>query len=98
MKAERDRYEIAIPHFGSVYLTHSRDGTVQGLTTAPAADRPYVPLVYFAFRTMVGCGLILLALAVSSAVLRWRKRLFSASWFHLACAATMPLGFIAIIA
>ncbi len=98
MAMERNLYEVAIPHFGSVYLTHSWNGAVQGLKAVPASDRPYVPIVYFAFRIMVGCGLLLFAVAVSGAVLRWRRRLYTAGWFHLACACSMPLGFVAIIA
>ena len=43
MTAERNLFEVAIPHLGSVYLTHSWDGAVQGLKAVPAADRPYVP-------------------------------------------------------
>ena len=44
----------------SLYLTHSWNGEVQGLKAVPAADRPYVPIVFFAFRIMVGVGLVLL--------------------------------------
>jgi cytochrome bd ubiquinol oxidase subunit I len=98
MTAEKNRYEIAIPHIGSVYLTHSWDGHVQGLKAVPPADRPYVPLVFFAFRIMVGCGLVLLAMAVTGGVLRWRGRLFTTRWFQLAALATTPLGFVAVIA
>ena len=97
MKAERNLYEIAIPHAGSVYLTHSWNGYVQGLKAVPASDRPYVPIVFFAFRIMVGIGLILLGVAVTGGVLRWRKRLYEARWFQLACMAATPLGFVAII-
>ena len=98
MTAERNRFEIAIPHFGSVYLTHSWDGHVQGLKAVPPADRPYVPLVFFAFRIMVGCGLILVAMAITGGVLRLRGRLFTTTWFQIAAMATTPLGFVAVIA
>ena len=98
MTAEKNLYEIAIPHVGSVYLTHSWDGHVQGLKAVPPADRPYVPLVFFAFRIMVGCGLILLAMAIAGGILRWRGRLFTTRWFQLAAVATTPLGFVAVIA
>jgi cytochrome d ubiquinol oxidase subunit I len=98
MRAERNLYEIAIPHMASLYLTHDWNGQVQGLKAVAAKDRPYVPIVYFAFRIMVGCGILLLALAVTGAVLRWRRRLHEAGWFHLACVASMPLGFVAVVA
>lgn len=96
MRAERNALEI--PHVGSLYLTHSWNGAVQGLKAVPAADRPYVPIVFFAFRIMVGVGLVLLALAITGAVLRWRGRLFTAHRFHGVCALATPLGFIGVLA
>jgi cytochrome bd ubiquinol oxidase subunit I len=98
MQAERNLYAIDIPHVGSLYLTHQWNGAVQGLKAVPAADRPYVPIVFFAFRIMVGVGLALLAVAVTGAVLRRRGRLFTARWFHVVCMAATPLGFIGILA
>jgi cytochrome bd ubiquinol oxidase subunit I len=98
MDAERNRFAIEIPHVGSLYLTHSWNGYVQGLKAVPASDRPYVPIVFFAFRIMVGVGLTLLTVAVTGAVLRWRGRLFTTRWFQLACMAVMPLGFVAVLA
>ena len=98
MAQERNLFEIAIPHAASVYLTHSWDGFVQGLKAVPPADRPYVPIVFFAFRIMVGIGLVLLAIALASGVLRWRGRLYDTRWFQLACMGATPLGFLAVIA
>jgi cytochrome d ubiquinol oxidase subunit I len=98
MTAEKNFYEVSVPHLASLYLTHTWDGEVQGLKATPQADRPYVPIVFFAFRVMVGVGLILLSLAVVGAVLRWRRRLYDARWFHYAAVLAMPLGFIAVLA
>jgi cytochrome d ubiquinol oxidase subunit I len=97
-EAETNRYEIAIPKFGSLYLTHSWDGEVKGLKSVPRADRPYVPVVFFAFRVMVGIGLLLLAVALTGGFLRWRRRLYDTRWFQLAAMGVMPLGFIAVLA
>ncbi len=68
MTQARNLYEIAVPikGFASLYLTHSWDGEVQGLKAVPAADRPYVPFVFFAFRIMVGIALLLIALAFTA--------------------------------
>ena len=98
MAAERNRFAIEIPHVGSLYLTHSWNGAVQGLKAVPAADRPYVPIVFFAFRIMAGIGMTLLTIAIIGAVLRWRSRLYSARWFHGVCALATPLGFIGVLA
>ena len=97
MRAERNLYEIAIPHAASIYLTHSWNGFVQGLKAVPAANRPYVPIVFFAFRVMVGIGLVLLVVALAGGVLRWRGRLYDARWFQLVCMGATPLGFLAIV-
>lgn len=98
MKAERNFFEVSIPHLASVYLTHSWNGEVKGLKAVPPSDWPEVPIVFFAFRVMVGVGLILLSIAVTGAVLRSRGRLFAARWFHLLCMGATPLGFIAVLA
>jgi cytochrome d ubiquinol oxidase subunit I len=55
-------YEIAIPHLASVYLTHTWDGEVQGLNAFPNETPPVLP-VFFAFRIMVGVGLLMLLAA-----------------------------------
>jgi cytochrome bd ubiquinol oxidase subunit I len=90
-------WPIEIPHLGSLILTHSWNGEVQGLKQVPSRDRPYVPIVFFAFRAMVGIGVILLALAISGAYLRWRGQLFTRRWFLIALVIAMPFSFAAII-
>jgi cytochrome d ubiquinol oxidase subunit I len=98
METESNRWAVEIPRLGSLYLTHSWDGEVIGLTSVPREERPYVPIVFFAFRIMVGIGLILIGTAVAGAVLRWRGRLFDAWRFHLFVMLVAPLGFIAVLA
>ncbi|MDQ0511804.1 cytochrome ubiquinol oxidase subunit I [Ancylobacter amanitiformis] len=98
MQAAKNLYAIEIPHLASLYLTHSWDGEVQGLKAVPASERPNVPIVFFAFRIMVGIGLILLATAITGAVLRWRGRLYQTRWFQFLTMATTPLGFLAVLA
>ncbi len=98
MEAETNLFAIDIPNLASVYLTHSWNGEVQGLKAVPPADRPYVPIVFFAFRTMVGIGIVLLATAITGAVLRWRGRLFDTRWFQMLAIAVTPLGFLAVLA
>jgi len=98
MAAEKNLYEISIPHLASLYLTHSWDGEVQGLKATPPQDRPYVPIVFFAFRIMVGVGMVLLGLAVTGVVLRWKGRLYEARWFHYVAVLATPLGFIGVLA
>src|SRR5260370_9440326 len=94
----RNDYAIDVPALGSLILTHSWDGEVKGLKEVPPADRPYVPLPFFAFRLMVGIGLVLLAIAVLGLYLRWRGRLYDTRWFAVVAAFSSPLSFIAILA
>jgi cytochrome bd ubiquinol oxidase subunit I len=95
--AERDEYELAIPHLGSLILTHKWNGEVKGLKAVPQADRPPVPFVFFAFRIMVGIGVSLVIIALIGFYLRLRGRLYSTRWFGALCAFSSPLPFIAIL-
>ena len=95
---ERNRAELAVPRLGSLVLTHSWNGRVAGLKDFPPADRPPVAPVFFAFRLMVGIGLVLIALGLTGAWLWWRGRLFLASWYLRLASWCWPLGFIAILA
>jgi len=97
-QAETNRYAIEVPDLGSLILTHDPNGTVRGLKDWPRDQRPPVAAPFFAFRVMVGIGLLMLALVAWSWVLRARRRLFVARWFWLACELASPLGFIAVIA
>src|SRR5712691_9184006 len=98
MTRERNEFAVEFPELGSLLLTHRTDGVVRGLKSVPREDRPNVPIVFFAFRIMVGCGLILIAIAWMGLWLRWRGRLYDTGWFSFICAFASPLGFIAILA
>jgi cytochrome d ubiquinol oxidase subunit I len=96
--AERNDYEVAIPKLGTLILTHDWEGEVAGLKAVPPQQRPPVPVVFFAFRAMVGIGLVLLAIVLAGAALRWRGRLYDTRWFSIVCAFSSPLPFLAILA
>jgi cytochrome bd ubiquinol oxidase subunit I len=95
---ERNRFEIGIPRLGSLYLTHSLNGEVKGLKDFPPDQRPPVAVVFWAFRIMVGCGLLMLALVGTSLWLRWRGKLFDSAWYLRTAIWASPLGFVAVIA
>ena len=96
--AATNRYEVAIPKLGSLILTHDLDGTVRGLEEWPAEDRPYVPIVFWSFRLMVGLGLLMIALGAASLWLRRGGRIYDTPWFLKACVAMSPAGFVALLA
>lgn len=97
MEAQRNHFEVAIPHLGSLYLRHDWTGTIKSLNEFPAADIPPVPVVFFAFRIMVGLGLAMAALGIASLVLRRRDRLYETRWLQRATVWLAPAGFVAMI-
>lgn len=52
-------YALKVPHLGSIILTHSLDGEIQGINEFKG-DHPPVAPVFFGFRVMVGLGLLML--------------------------------------
>jgi cytochrome d ubiquinol oxidase subunit I len=97
-KTESTRWEIEIPKLGSLYLTHSWDGEVKGLKDFPRNERPPVAIVYFAFRIMVGIGLLMLLIVTVGLVLLWRRKLDTSNWYLRGCRLAPCLGFIAVLA
>jgi cytochrome d ubiquinol oxidase subunit I len=89
---------IEIPDLGSLVLAHDPNGVIRGLTEWPPEQRPPVAIPFFAFRIMVGIGLLMLALVALGWWLRMRGRLFEEGWFLRSCECAAPLGFIAVIA
>jgi cytochrome d ubiquinol oxidase subunit I len=59
---QSNRYEVAIPKLASFYLTHDWEGEIKGLKDF-GKDHPPVAPVFWAFRTMVGVGLLMLAVS-----------------------------------
>jgi len=60
-KTQSNKFEIAIPKLASFYLTHDWNGEVKGLKDFDKT--PPVKPVFFAFRIMVGIGMLMLALS-----------------------------------
>jgi len=97
-KAERNKFAIEIPWLGSLILTHDLDGEVKGLKDFPADQRPPVAIPFFAFRVMVGCAVLMLALVVLGGWLRWRRELYDSTLFLRLSELAGPIGFVAVIA
>jgi cytochrome bd ubiquinol oxidase subunit I len=97
-KAETNRYSVAFPHLGSLILTHSWDGNVPGLKRVPPDQRPPVPSVFYAFRVMVGIGLLMILFAFLGVFYWWRGTLFEQRWYLRVVAQCWWFGFVAVIA
>ncbi len=95
---ERNALEIAIPKIASLLITHDPDGLFKGLKDFKPEDRPPVAMPFFAFRAMVGLGVLMIAIGVVGAYLWARGRLFATRWYLALVQYAWPLGFIAILA
>jgi cytochrome bd ubiquinol oxidase subunit I len=95
---ETNHFSIEVPELGSLILTHRFNGVVPGLKDYPADQRAPVIFPFFAFRIMVGLGIIMLAIAALSLWLRVRGRLYDSDWFLRMCEFAGPIGFFAVIA
>ena len=72
---QSNHYEIAIPKLASFYLTHDWNGEVKGIKEFGDQHPPVGP-VFWAFRIMVGMGLLMLAVSwFASYELRFKKAL-----------------------
>ena len=96
-KAERNHFEISIPKGASLILTHDRNGLFPGLKSVPPSERPPVVPVFFAFRIMVGLGLVMIAAGLIGALLWWRGRLFDTRWYLWPASMSWWMGFVAVI-
>jgi cytochrome d ubiquinol oxidase subunit I len=94
---ETNHAVIDVPELGSLILTHSVDGEVPGLKEWPRDQRPPVAIPFFAFRIMVGLGLIMFGIVVLSLFLRL-MRMLTAGWYLRLCEWAGPIGFVAVIA
>jgi cytochrome d ubiquinol oxidase subunit I len=95
---ETNHLTIDVPMLGSLILTHDANGTVRGLKEWPRDQRPPVAITFFAFRIMVGVGLVLLTVVVVGNALRVGGRLFESAGFLRVCQWVAPLGFLAVLA
>ena len=60
LESRTNRYEVKVPGLASLILTHELDGEIKGLDEFRDRHPPPLPL-FFAFRTMVGMGFLMLA-------------------------------------
>jgi cytochrome d ubiquinol oxidase subunit I len=93
---QRNDYTVEIPRMASLILKHDPDGELKGID-AFAPDAPPVAPVFFAFRVMVGVGVLMLALSWSGAWLL-RRQHPPPRWLLWAFAGSTFAGWIATVA
>ena len=89
---------VEIPDLGSLILTHSWNGEIKGLKEWPPDQRPPVAPPFFAFRIMVGLGLIMLAVVIIGQFMKLFGRLWDSVWYLRLCQIVAPFGFFAVLA
>jgi cytochrome d ubiquinol oxidase subunit I len=94
---ERNRFAITVPRLGSMIASGNWTSAEVGLESFPKEDRPPVVIPFFAFRIMVGMGLVMLVVSWFGNLLRWRGKLESTRWFLWAIFLSFPTGFVAIL-
>ncbi len=97
-KAEKNHFELAVPGAGSLIFGVGPEEELPGLDQFRPEDRPPVFIVFWAFRVMVGLGLIMLGLGLWGGALWAMGRLDAARLYHRALVAAGPSGFIAVLA
>ena len=93
---QSNKYEIAIPKLASLYLTHDIDGEVKGIKEFGDKHPPVGP-VFWAFRVMVGTGLLMLAVSWFSAW-QMRKKKALPQWLMRVLVAMTFSGWLALVA
>jgi cytochrome bd-type quinol oxidase subunit 1 len=97
MVERRNHWEVAIPRVGSLYLSHDLSGTIKALDEFAPQDIPPVAPVFFAFRLMVGLGLLMLGQGLIGLIMRRRQRLYVARRWLWGNVLMAPAGFVAML-
>ena len=95
--AETDHYAISVPILGSLIGSMSFTSKEVGLTDFLPRDRPPVAIPFFAFRIMVGCGLVMLFLASFGSYQSIKERIGQNRLLLWLIFFSFPLPFIAIL-
>ena len=98
-KATRSNlYAIEIPKLASLILTHDPDGEVKGLNEFEGKHPPVAP-VFWAFRIMVGMGLLMLAMSWFGVYLLRKRTVNTMPRLYLIALSAMAFsGWIATVA
>ncbi len=91
-----NHFELAIPKAASLILTHDVQGEVRGLNDFKGAHPPVAP-VFWAFRLMVGVGVLMLVLSWWAGIQLWRKGALD-RFLTKACVAMTFSGWVATLA
>jgi cytochrome d ubiquinol oxidase subunit I len=87
-ETRQNDFAIEIPKLASLILTHEWDGELKGINEFEGNHPPVAP-VFWAFRIMVGTGLLMLAVSWAAAFLLWRRKDITKPLAHI----LVPMAF-----
>jgi cytochrome d ubiquinol oxidase subunit I len=97
-QTRQNYYAITLPPpFGSLIDSDSLTSAETGLNSIPRENWPPVAIPFFTFRIMVGCGLLMLALAWIGSFLSRKGRIERSRLMLWSVFFSFPLPFIAIL-
>ncbi|MGQ4877058.1 cytochrome ubiquinol oxidase subunit I [Billgrantia sp. LNSP4103-1] len=97
-EAQQNRFEIGIPYVASLILTHELDGEIPGIVEAPPEEQPPVAIVFWAFRIMVGLGLLMIAVSLLGLYLRRGGRVYHSRRYLQTLRLMSVTPFVAVLA
>jgi cytochrome d ubiquinol oxidase subunit I len=97
-KNQRNKIQLGLPYLGSMLVTHSLHGTVEGLRRSPVDKQPNMAVTFYFFRIMFLTAILMFIVALTSISLRFTGKLYSKRWFLKLCLWMLPAGVIATVA
>ncbi|MDR3401438.1 MAG: cytochrome ubiquinol oxidase subunit I [Chthoniobacter sp.] len=94
---QTNRAVVAVPYLGSLIGSMSLTSREVGIRSFRPDWRPPMVIPFFAFRVMVGCGLLMLGIAWWGSLLGLGENMIRARVFLWATFLSFPLGFIATL-
>ncbi len=95
---QTNHWAVEVPLLGSLILTHDPNGRIRGLKEWPRDEIAPVAIPFFAFRVMVGAGVLMLAIVLVGNAMRRKGGVFDNRSYLRVCELTAPLGFLAVLA
>ncbi len=92
---KRTDFALKVPRLGSLILAHDANAEIKGLDAFP--DHPPVAPLFFAFRVMVGMGILMLVLAFTATYIL-RKKAQPPRWLLWGLAGFTFSGWVATLA
>ena len=95
-ESRSNHFELGIPAMASFILTHDFNGEIKGLNEFEGNHPPVAP-VFYAFRVMVGTGMLMLFFSWTARLQLWRKQALS-PWLLKGLVAMSFSGWLATLA